>query len=42
MYIISVLGLHGLFSFCTPMGHHVDPLGCMHPTLETTAVGHST
>jgi hypothetical protein len=30
MYIISVLGLRGLFSAPTPMEHHV------HPSLETT------
>jgi hypothetical protein len=38
MYIISALGLCGLFSSRTPMEHHAHPLGCAHPTLETTDV----
>jgi hypothetical protein len=38
MYIISALGLSGLFSSRNPMEHHEHPLGCAHPTLETTGL----
>jgi hypothetical protein len=38
MQIILMLGLRGLFSSRTPTKHHAHPLGCTHPTLETTAL----
>jgi hypothetical protein len=42
MYIISALDLRRLYSSRTPREHHAQPIGCAHPTLETTDIAYDT